>query len=633
MKINILVYIFLLLGLTTSGFGQILESSLNYNPVKFQSEIPKIDLRSNQPLTLPFADDFSGQVGYPDPQYWEDSQAFVNRSLGLNPPSIGVLTLDGLDAEGLPYGGGYGGSDTLTSRPIDMSTERSAHLSFFLQPKGIGFHPQTEDSLIVEGKNADGIWKTLEQFEGLDDSYVNQQAPDFQRVSIPLTEDFFHDNFQFRFRNYSKNRGLESLWHLDYVMVTRQAPDLYMEDIAFTAPPAPLIKRYTAFPLSHIVLEPERLNNEWPIRIRNNSRDRFTIDTSRVEIFDAGSNHTIFTDESLLEIPPIVDENQRNINPGSVHFVNTFNTASIADYLSQVNGEKVTLTTEYEFIMRAEDQLPTFRSNNKVAIQTRFDNFFAYDDNSVESSIATYNGNGIKTRIAVEFEMLETDTLQSIRILFPYMIENYESKLFNLLIFVGDLKSEPDFALYNLEPRRGNHFQPFTEYVITDHIPEGIEIPAGKFYIGWEHPRGSSKDFIPFGFDKNYPEANRYIYYNIGGDWLNVATSSPNLQGAVAIRPVVGRKELLTHNSPEIENLSHIVYPNPTKGALRFKAGHIESDMRFEIFNSLGQIRYSGQLKPGATHLDVGHLPAGQYFMLLSGKDQTISGQIRFIKH
>lgn len=123
MKINILVYIFLLLGLTTSGFGQILESSLNYNPVKFQSEIPKIDLRSNQPLTLPFADDFSGQVGYPDPQYWEDSQAFVNRSLGLNPPSIGVLTLDGLDAEGLPYGGGYGGSDTLTSRPIDMSTE------------------------------------------------------------------------------------------------------------------------------------------------------------------------------------------------------------------------------------------------------------------------------------------------------------------------------------------------------------------------------------------------------------------------------------------------------------------------------------------------------------------------------
>ena len=623
----------LLLGTSLSINAQITEHSLPSNPGLQSFDPPGISVRSNQPLTLPFADDFSGALGYPNPDYWEDSQVYINHSLGLDPPSIGVATFDGLDAQGLPYGGGYGGSDTLTSHPIDLSGEPAAHLSFYVQPKGIGYLPQVEDSLIVEGKSADSVWRQLEAFEGLDDSYINLPAPEFQRVSIQLSDEFLHSNFQFRFRNYSKNRGLESLWHLDYVMVTRQEADLFIDDIAFTAPPAYLVKRYTAFPLSQIVLDLDRLNDQLPIHLRNNSRDRFTIDTSRVEIFNSTNQHTVFTDESLLEIPPIVDENQRNINPGSVHFTNTFNTSSLANYLNQVNEEKITLTTEYEYVMRAEDQIPAFQSNNRVAVHTRFENFIAYDDNSVEGSISTYNGNGIKTRIAVEYELIESDSLQSIRILFPYLIENYEAKEFNLLIFIGELKTEADYTLFNLQPKRGNHFQPFTEYIVKDFLPDGIELPAGKFYIGWEHPRGTTTDYIPFGFDKNYPEANEYIYYNVGGDWLNVATSSPNLRGAIAIRPVVGREDYLTNSPVEIEDLTHFVFPNPTRSILQFQPGFIETNLNFEIYNSAGRLNFSGQLAPGETHLNVDHLAPGQYFMRLSTWDQTIYGQIRFIKH
>ncbi|HLT94692.1 MAG TPA: T9SS type A sorting domain-containing protein [Membranihabitans sp.] len=633
MKINFLVYTLILTGVFGISHAQIQEHSLRFNPELQKPNPSQVKVRSHQVLSLPFADDFSGPTGAPNPEFWEDAQAFVNQSLGLNPPSIGVVTLDGLNEKGLPYGGGYGGSDTLTSRPIDLAGENLAYLSFYVQPKGIGYLPQTRDSLIVEGKTEEGLWKRLESFEGLDDSYINLPAPEFQRVSIPLTSDFLHANFQFRFRNYSNNRGLESLWHLDYIMVTRQAPDLYIEDIAFTAPPAYLVKRYKAFPLSHIVLDPDRLNSELPIHIRNNSRDRFTIDTSRVEIYNPIDRFSIFTDESLLEIPPIVDENQRNINPGSVYFVNTFNTTSIANYLTQTDDEKVTLTTEYEYVMRAENQLPTFRTNNKVTTHTRFENFFAYDDNSVEGSISTYNGNGITTRIAVEFELLQTDTLQSIRILFPYLIENYESKLFNLLIFVGDLKEKADYTLYNLQPVRGDHFQPFTEYIITDHIPEGIEIPAGKFYIGWEHPRGTSRDYIPFGFDKNYPEANQYIYYNVGGDWLNVASVSPNLQGAIALRPVVGQKTVLTSNTPEIIDLSGIIFPNPTRSVLHFQPRYLTSDANYTIYNTLGRMLASGVIRAGETTINVSPLPSGQYFLVISPREWKTQGHFRFIKH
>ena len=612
--------------------AQIIEHSLQSNPHLKQSHSVHIEVRSDKPLTLPFVDDFSQATGYPDSRYWEDNQAYINHTLGLNPPSIGVATLDGLNAEGLPYGGGYGGSDTLTSRRIDLSKENSPYLSFFIQPKGIGYIPQVKDSLIVEGKNKDGEWKKLESFEGLDNSYINKDAPAFQRVSILLSTDFLHAEFQFRFRNYSNNRGLESLWHLDYVMVTREAQDLYINDIAFTSAPAFLITRYSAYPLAQIKNDLTRLNNKLPIHLRNNSRDRLTIDTSRAEIYDTETNHTIFTDESLLEIPPIVPENQRNINPGPAFFTNTFNLKNLSSYLTQTNLEQAILATEYEYVMRAEAQLPAFKNNNRVVRKTHFDNYLAYDDHSVEGSISTYNGNGIKTRIAVEYDLVMSDSLHSIRILFPYLIEDYEHKQFNLLIFIGELKENADFTLYNLQPKRGNQYQPFTEYIIKDHIPEGIELPAGKFYIGWEHPRGTSTDYIPFGFDKNYPDANQYMYYNVGGDWLNVATSSPDIEGAIAMRAVVRRNDLLTGTGGRIDDISQEVYPNPATSKLYLRSGiaHLEAD--YHIYGLTGQLFQSGTIYPGKSTLDINRLQPGSYFILLTKKDKTIVGNIRFIK-
>lgn len=635
MKIEIRLILSFYILLFISGLpagAQIVEHSLRSNPDLSGEIVPQVSTRSDQSLTLPFADDFSGETGYPNSKYWEDNQTYINNTLALNPPSIGVATLDGLDAEGIPYGGGYGGSDTLTSRNIDLSNETASYLSFYIQPKGIGYLPQVRDSLIIEGKDKNGVWRMLDAFEGLDDSYVNKSAPEFNRVSISLAADFRHAKFQFRFRNFSRNRGLESLWHLDYVMVTKEPQDLYLTDIAFTQVPDFLIQRYTAYPLSQINKDPARLNDQLPIHLQNNSRDRFTIDTSRVEIYNTDNHQSIFTDESLLEIPPIVSENQRNINPGPASFTNSFNLKKVSDFLAQTDQEKVVLATEYEYVMRSEQQLPTFKSNNKVIRPTHFDNYIAYDDNSVEGSVSTYNGNGIKTRIAVEYDLVESDSLHTIRILFPYLIQNYEQKQFNLLIFTGELKEEADYTLHDLQPKRGDYFQPFTEYVITDYIPEGIELPAGKFYIGWEHPRGTATDYIPFGFDKNYPEANQYIYYKVGGEWLNVATSSPNLQGAVAMRPVVGRNEVLTNSGEKVQDMSHMVFPNPAFDKLYLRSGISEQEMIYNIFRMSGQMVQSGTIQPGQNALDIRRLTAGPYFILLTDRAKNIIGNIRIIK-
>ena len=106
-------------------------------------------------LTLPFQDDFSDRIGYPNPQLWDGCQAFVNRTYATNPPTTGMVTLDALDEKGSLYIDAAMGSfsaDTLMSLPIRLDSiftpqkrrltlADSLYLSFYFQPSGSGLYP------------------------------------------------------------------------------------------------------------------------------------------------------------------------------------------------------------------------------------------------------------------------------------------------------------------------------------------------------------------------------------------------------------------------------------------------------------------------------------------------------------
>ena len=68
-------------------------------------------------LKLPFFEDFSVLKVYPDQSKWTGISAFVNSSFPDLPPSIGVATLDAIDATGEVYAinDRVTPSDTLTS--------------------------------------------------------------------------------------------------------------------------------------------------------------------------------------------------------------------------------------------------------------------------------------------------------------------------------------------------------------------------------------------------------------------------------------------------------------------------------------------------------------------------------------
>ena len=170
-------------------------------------------------MTLPFLDDFAWpslfeESGEDRPELvrWDSSPVRRTETFSSNTPTIGVATLDGMDAGGYPYSfnsvDAHGWADTLTSRTLllgGMTPDDEVMLSFWIQGGGIGNSPdEDEDTLIVEFKalGLEGdIWTRVWQQEGF-------ESDDFIQVAIPIEDGIYlHDSFQFRFRNYGSLMG------------------------------------------------------------------------------------------------------------------------------------------------------------------------------------------------------------------------------------------------------------------------------------------------------------------------------------------------------------------------------------------------------------------------------------------
>ena len=114
-----------------------------------------------------------------------------------------------------------------------------------------------EDSLVVEFRAsvAEGDpWRWVWSTEGIDDDTLFHPAV----IHIDAPE-FFHNDFQFRFRSYGSLEGNVDTWHLDYVRVDEDAmttaPDF--EEVAFVTPPASFLTYpWTAMPWPHFEVDP-----------------------------------------------------------------------------------------------------------------------------------------------------------------------------------------------------------------------------------------------------------------------------------------------------------------------------------------------------------------------------------------
>jgi Secretion system C-terminal sorting domain len=609
--------------------GQSFElSPLPSNPVLAPSKTVK-KLAPLAPLTLPFMDDFSYSGPYPDRNLWADDKVFINNTMAHQPPSVGVATFDALNHNGKPYGaaGEVGSADTLTSNPIDLSTvtvSDSVILSFYLQPKGLCYPPNYGDSIVLEFKQNNNVWKQMAGYDGLESNRLDTFPP-FVYKNIVLTDvRNFHSGFQFRFRNHGRLNGTYEIWHLDYVRLGKNRRTTQgFEDIAFTQVPPSMFKNHTALPYKHLKINLLEINDSLEIDLRSHFPTAIPITDSRVGIREVRTNMAMFAPYAFIT---------GNFDPNvSVRIAQPIlPIANLRTTVGQAFPTQDSLIFETEYILINQSQAAgAVRNNDVVRRRTVCGNEFAYDDGTAELQ---FSATGSNTQTAVRFRAQVADTLRAIRFAFPHINGDAVQNSFHIKIWKDSLNTSPIYTKLNLKPLYPDKFrdtlQAFTTYTLTDDAGQAIAvpIPAGNFYIGWQNV-GDVK--IPIGLDRNNLKSAYNIYQFLNGVWA--AVDKP--LGALMVRPVMGKyapngSQTLKNEEPLLGDVMRI-FPNPATHHLQFEfLNDNASDFKIECFNLAGQCLKSQILQNNLFELE--GFSRGIYFLKITDLKRNLIFKHKF---
>ncbi len=579
-----MLLLFAAISVMPDGFAQLkvfpLPPLTDISPVKQKSRT-SARTKALGPLALPFWDDFSFAIvdkigdtrsNYPIDSLWESYKSiWVSNGIGLNPPSLNVVTFNGLNASHKPYSDqllANGTRDTLTSRSIDLddvieAERNSVYLSFFYQWYGNGEPPDDVDYLQVEFKDSTGLWEPVMTILTRDSYDRNEFYDTLVKVDGGK---FFHDDFQFRFRNKGRLSGPYDTWNIDYVYLNkgRDADDLYFPDQAIASPLTNLFGRYRAIPYPHF-LDSNSYNPPTfdVFNVNNVLTDlSYITEATFTSYIDSVTTSTLgpvnLGDTSAINVANgiIFERERRTVTlrhmPDGSEFDPDADSASVSLKVKLFTGDTYDPKDSTSY---ADDYDPKyipidFRSNDTLRSDYVLANYYAYDDGFAENAIGvTQAGN----RAAYLFDMLTKtpDTLTGFDIYFPeYAIS---SNLTAEFVVYDDNDGVPGDVLYsypNYTIRRVglNKFQR-----IKFDLPFLVE---GKFYIGWKGPVGGT---LKIGFDTN-SDSGEKLYLNTNGSWIQ----NTDVQGNAMIRPVFGIGDIVL-GLPE-ERLESNVYPNPNHG-------------------------------------------------------------------
>jgi hypothetical protein len=552
------------------------------------------------PKSLPFWDDFSSipvddtsniLSNYPVDSLWINNYTvWINNGVGINPPSINIATFDGLDSAFLPYSDQVltnGLRDSLVSQGIKLgepevtvAERNNVYLSFFYQWQGNGEAPDPADYFRVEFKNDLGDWETVMTI--FPKSSFNRS--EFYDTLIKVEGDrFFHNTFQFRFKNYGRLSGPYDTWNMDYVYLNknRNVDDSDFPDQAIASTLTSLFNRYQAIPYAHFLNTNSLTSPKFDVF---NGLNEFTDLTYLTEgtfqnYVDGGLTETFISNLGGSDTSAINDDGSGIIFPLEKRTVTLEYIPNASDPAqfdpaadSVLIRLKVKLFTGDTFDPKtggfANDYdlnyLPIdFRCNDTINARYFLNDYYAYDDGIAEYAAGlTQAGN----RAALLFEMLtsEADTLVGIDIYVPDY--GLSSNLTTDFYVYKDEEGKPGDILYSIPSfsvqRKGlNTFQRI-------RILEPFLVET-KFYIGWKAPVGAT---LKIGLDLNNNAGDK-IFVNTNGTW----SQNADIAGSLMIRPVFGSGEIITGIGEEGDEIS--VFPNPNAGEFyvrgEFDALHI----------------------------------------------------------
>ena len=617
--------------MVVSGFSQEILTGLSKNPVLINQENYLSTLRASKGASkevhLPIYEDFSSPSFIPNQDLWASNSVFVNNSYAVNPPSLGVVTFDAMDAKGLVYShmGVFPAiADTFTTNNIRLDSTFGAsqvklkpgdsiYLSFFVQAQGNGTKPLSGDSLVLQFFNAvDTVWNSVWNIDGMSlDTFRVRYDTSFLRVMIPITNiKYFTSKFKFRFYNYARvpsadkpswRSGLHSTWNLDYIILdtNRSIADTFYADNAIQTQPTTLLKEYQSTTWKQYLAAPTTaIKTDQSVGIINH--DNILKNVAQIfyiyDLWDNSINNTPVT---------------TSINLGAK--ASATYSPSYSSYTFSSSAPKYPDFRVLYHVSSNTGNPDIFKMNDTAFFYQKFYNYLSYDDGIPEAGYGLSTPNG---RLAYQFTLNTDDTLQSIQMYFNQTIGAANQRYFYLTVW-DDNNGIPGNVIYEKSGKRPEFDEKlfkFHTYILEEPLPV-----SGTFYIGWKQ---TTKDNLNVGFDLNNDRTDK-IFYNVSGNWYN-----SSFDGALMIRPILGQeKNAHVGFSPKIDNkeLAINIYPNPTNtGIISIDINEMEhsNDYSISVFSIRGKMVYQGRFE---NKINLQHLSNGVYIINIKNIRTNIS--------
>ena len=603
---------------------------LDYNQAIKNQLLNKTAFKSTQytpptPSGYLFFDDFSTyrKSVFPDPNRWTDKYAFINQTYPDSCISIGVATLDAIDASGNIYAtdDNITPSDTLTSKVISLEGESgNLYFSFFVQGGGKGGVPEESDSLLVEFYNSTSSkWIEVWVTEGY-------ESHTFKQVILPIDSEYRTSGFRFRFRNYTSLRlkdakgGVEGalsnsdIWNIDYVVV-REAADTNemkaLNDVAFVEPLLSTHTNYTSIPYSHMEVATQFRRSSIPVSFRTYYPDR----TDYLKITRNYQTFNIY--KGLKEIQNEESSVQNNELPFEYISWDDFFTSNYNYYADQNYGHY----QEKSFIkVDGENQ---YLYNDTIVLEETFKDYYAYDDGTAEYGIGLPGNGGVGIRLAYMFNLCllkgSQDTLTAVDIQFTHSRNNAQKDAeFNVCIWDADGNNPGDLIYPQGNVEDWTMYSPDTTLAINEFMRINLDedlLVSDTIFVGLA--QWSTDNYLSIGYDINTNTRSR-IRTNDGNGWLTPISTIP--KGSLMIRPVFGHKVYASaHETASSASGTLKIYPNPAREYINIiPVDNIENYQEYEVsvINMLGQqVIKTGELKE---QLNISNLEPGVYIVRIT---------------
>lgn len=584
----------------------------------------KVQQKLSSNLELPFFDDFSNSLIYPDAAKWTDRFAYINNSNGKNPISIGVATLDAIDETGKVYlhlpTGMSAEADYLTSQPLNLQRDvaDSIYLSFFYQCGGGGNTPEYRDSLVLQFYSVENdTWKSIWR------AYGGNAMENFEMVLIPIIDTIWlKDGFRFRFVNHaSLSSNYEpswqsnvDQWHLDFVILdaNRSCNDTIVQDVAMLKNVGPFLKEYTTMPWEHFK-QLDRSAVLDSITFAYLNYQPFTNNINRqYNVFDKDENTSLIPHRTYID-NHCGDDSENAGEQETVIYTKKF--CYLFDEETYMQDDSATFLIRANIKTDIAQEREYYRQNDTVRYYQVFKNYYAYDDGTAEKGYGISGQGTANSSLAYQFKCLAADTLYGMYIYFNRTQNDGNQKYFYLTVWQDDNGQPGDTIASRMGvlPKYSDNINGFTYYTFDKPIPLAKD---QIFYVGWIK---TTNDMLNCGLDTD-TNARDKIFFNVSGYWERSIVSA-----ALMIRPVFGYElasDIAKIPNFEKQTADFNIFPNPAVDFINIDAEMpIES---IEIYDNLGRIVKKEQQ---VTNISISELPQGVYFVKPKSQNRTYTPQ------